>query len=202
VEMLFRTNLLALVGGGPTPRYPPNKVRTQARTSMWAAADDGMTTHVGGYSRGGGTHHHCRHVTQMKHCNEGPTGPSLASRPPCLGPPQTTRADPCSVPSDLPHQVIIWEDHSGRCIGELSFRREILAVKLRRDMVAVALASTVFVYTLRDLTLMEQMHTARNPLGLLAVSAQEDRSVLACPGLHRVRGRTDYQNQYDHNKKS
>jgi len=108
VEMLFRCNLLALVGGGVRPRYPPNK-------------------------------------------------------------------------------VMIWDDHRGRTIGELSFRQPVLAVKLRRDRVAVALQDRVYLYNFSDLTLLDQIPTVKNMLGLICLSPDTAGAgaVLACPSINK-----------------
>eukprot|EP00775_Hariotina_reticulata_P011356 gene11356-11505_t len=105
VEMLFRCNILAIVGGGPAPKYPPTK-------------------------------------------------------------------------------VMIWDDHQVKCIGELSFRSQVRAVRLRRDRIVVALEHKVLSYNFADLKLLHQIETLGNSRGLLALSSAADTTVLACPGLH------------------
>uniref|UniRef100_A0A7R9YYL0 Autophagy-related protein 18a n=1 Tax=Chlamydomonas euryale TaxID=1486919 RepID=A0A7R9YYL0_9CHLO len=105
VELLFKCNVLALVGGGPQPRFPPNK-------------------------------------------------------------------------------VMMWDDHQGKCVGELSFRSQVRAVRLRRDRVVVALEHKVLVYNFSDFRLLHQIETLANAKGLVAVSTVAESTVLACPGLH------------------
>jgi WD40 repeat protein len=104
VEMLFRCNILALVGGGSNPRYPKNK-------------------------------------------------------------------------------VMIWDDYQNRCIGELSFRSDVKAVKLRRDRVVVVLQFKIYVYNFADLKLVDQIDTNANPNGLCALCPDVNNNVLACPGV-------------------
>ena len=106
VEMLFRCNILALVGGGRNPRYPPNK-------------------------------------------------------------------------------VMIWDDHQNRCIGELSFRSEVKAVRMSRERVLVVLEYKVYVYNFADLNLLHTIETVSNPKGLCSLCADSRLCVLACPGLQK-----------------
>ncbi|KAF8364674.1 hypothetical protein HHK36_033354 [Tetracentron sinense] len=113
VEMLFRCNILALVGGGANSQYPPNK-------------------------------------------------------------------------------VMIWDDHQSRCIGELSFRSDIRAVKLRRDRIVVVLEHKIYVYNFMDLKLLHQIETVGNPRGLCCLSHHSNTFVLACPGLHRGQVRIEH----------
>ena len=72
--------------------------------------------------------------------------------------------------------------HKNRCIGELSFRAEVRAVRLRRDRVVVALDRRVYTYLFADLTLVDHLETAENPRGLCAVCASPTSNVLACLG--------------------
>lgn len=106
VEMLYRCNLIAIVGGGRNPRYPTNK-------------------------------------------------------------------------------VMIWDDHVSKCIGELKFRTEVRAVRLRRDKVVVVLETKVFVYRFKDLKLLDQITTVSNARGLVSLTSDLNSTVLAVPGLTR-----------------
>lgn len=82
-------------------------------------------------------------------------------------------------------KVMIWDDHQSRCIGELSFRSEVKAVRLRRDRVVVVLAHRIYVYRFSDLHLLDRINTIRNDAGLVALCADASNMVLACPGVSR-----------------
>ena len=82
-----------------------------------------------------------------------------------------------------PHRVLIHDDHVNRPIGELSFRQVVLAARLRKDAIAVALRDRVYVYHLADLSLRDKIYTADNPHGLLCLSTQIQDMVLVCPSV-------------------
>ena len=86
-------------------------------------------------------------------------------------------------PYTPPHRVLIWDDHLLKPIGELSFRQRVVAVKLRKDSIVVALQDRCYIYDLATLTLKDKIYTADNPHGLLSVSTQINDMVVACPAV-------------------
>ena len=108
VEMLFRCNILALVGGGSHPKYPPNK-------------------------------------------------------------------------------VMLWDDHQQKWIGELAFKDNVKAVRLRKDKVVVVLETRIYVYNFSDLKLIDAIETIENPKGLCSISYAPEKTYLAW--LEKAKGR-------------
>lgn len=84
------------------------------------------------------------------------------------------------------NKVMLWDDHQLKCIGELSFRTEVKAVKLRKDKVVVVLEQRVYVYNFGDLRLIDAIDTCNNPKGLCALNTDSNQAVLATPD--RVKG--------------
>jgi len=79
------------------------------------------------------------------------------------------------------NKVLLWDDHQYKCIGELSFKTFVKAVKLRKDKVVVVLESRIYVYNFGDLRLIDAIDTCMNPKGLCSISADPELAVLATP---------------------
>lgn len=142
IEMLFRCNIVALVGGGRKPRYSPNKVRAWPPRS---------SPHSFSFEPGLFNPHQLYVI------------PSLTLR----------------------LQVVLWDDYQNRCIGELSYRNDVKAVKLRRDIIAVVLENKVYVYALTDLKLFDHIDTGPNERGLCALCPATNAPVLAVPSSQK-----------------
>ena len=90
------------------------------------------------------------------------------------------------------NKVMIWDDFESRCIGELSMRSEVRAVRIQLNRIVVVLEQKIFVYNFDDLKPLHQMETIPNPKGHCAVSQAADSIVLACPGLQKGQVRVEH----------
>jgi hypothetical protein len=86
-----------------------------------------------------------------------------------------------SCPQFPVNKVMLWDDSKRKCVGELSFHTAVSAVRMRKDVIVVALERKVFVYNFSDLQLLDSFETAPNARGLVALSLEADGRVLAFP---------------------
>lgn len=87
-------------------------------------------------------------------------------------------------PRFQPHKVVLWDDRQRRTVAELTFRSAVRAVRLRRDLIVVALDRKVYVYGFRSLTLYDSIETVNNK-GLCCLSVGSGRTALVCQGMQK-----------------
>lgn len=92
-----------------------------------------------------------------------------------------------SHPKYPTNKVMLWDDLQQKIIGELVFKENVLAVRLRKDKVVVVLEKKIYVYNFKDLSLQGNIETCSNPLGLCSISYEKDETVLACPDKEKGR---------------
>ena len=100
-----------------------------------------------------------------------------------------------AVPKYSPNKVMIWDDHQARCIGELSFRVPVRAVKLRRDKIVVVLEHKIYVYNFSDLKIVHQTDTWGNPRGICSLSPTQESCAMALSRVDERSRRWNYTNR-------
>lgn len=90
------------------------------------------------------------------------------------------------------NKLMIWDDHEYRYIGELSFRSEVKAVRLRNDRIVVVLAQKIHVYRFQDFRVLHTIETYPNDKGLCQVSQVSGNMVLVCLGLRKGEVRIEH----------
>ena len=84
--------------------------------------------------------------------------------------------------SNLKTKLMIWDDHQNRSIGEISFKTEIVGIRLSRENIIVILEKSVHLYDFRNFNLIHSMDTVDNKAGLCALAPIMSRQIIACPG--------------------
>ena len=84
-----------------------------------------------------------------------------------------------------------------KCIGELSFKMTVRAVKLTKDKIVVVLEHRTYIYNFEDVRLIDAVETCQNLRGLVAINPDQENTVLATPDVQKGYVRL---NVYEKNK--
>jgi len=81
-------------------------------------------------------------------------------------------------------KVMLWDDKTEKCVGELSFKFPVRSVKLHKEKIVVALDNRVHIYRFSDLELLDAIDTCENPQGLCDITTT-DYLIIVCPDTRK-----------------
>lgn len=79
------------------------------------------------------------------------------------------------------NKLIIWDEKEKSIESEIKFTQKILNVKLRKDKIIIAFQHKINVFDLKTFKNIETIETGDNPHGIVSVSYEMDKTLLAYP---------------------
>lgn len=66
-------------------------------------------------------------------------------------------------------KVSVWDDHRSMVVAEIDFKTQIKGVRVKKDLLVVALPSRIYIYKFTTLELLFSYDTCSNPKGILSI---------------------------------
>lgn len=81
------------------------------------------------------------------------------------------------------NKVIMWDDYRKSLYGELSFRSQVKALRLKKEHLVIVCSTKTFIYKVANLKVINYYETSENSTGVVALCYSEDKHLLAVPGV-------------------
>lgn len=85
------------------------------------------------------------------------------------------------TPKWTTNKVVIYDDHQSKVVSELRFNSSVRNAKLKKDMLIVVCDLKIYVFSLINFSNIDTIDTCENIKGLVAVSTDSDKTVIAYP---------------------
>ena len=86
-----------------------------------------------------------------------------------------------SKPAFPPNQFVLWDDLQKKSIGNIDFKTNIKAVRLRRDYIAIVLQTETHVHSFNTLEKVDIIETSSNTNGIISMCSSRNICVIALP---------------------
>lgn len=88
-------------------------------------------------------------------------------------------------PKFPPNKVIIWDDAQNKVIQERSISENIINIKLKRDRLFVLSLKRIYVFSLKEMKLVDTIETFENKFGTFSVSLHPYKNIVSYPDKKR-----------------
>ena len=86
-----------------------------------------------------------------------------------------------TYPKFSPNKITIYDDHQGKIVSQIRFNKEVIKVKIRKDVIIGVIIDKIYILNITTLETIEILDTYYNPQGIFSISNQSNELLIAFP---------------------